>query len=134
MNKFKNIILFLSVISFISCSKKNADSSSITDFSGKYQGTTTAKVTASGLTNSGSYDLVLDISKGSTELEIKILFGGWMTIASLDGNKFIIQPTTFSGPITTTGNGEFSGNTLIINYTQIMGTETINYSGTLTKF
>ena len=134
MKLFKKLFFLFAIISIASCSKEKTNNSSTTDFSGKYQGPTTSKVTAGGQTGTASYDLVLDISKGSNDQEIKILFGNWLTIATLNGNKFTIQPTTFSGPITTTGNGEFSGNKLIINYTQNMSGQTINYSGTLTKF
>lgn len=134
MTALKKSALLFAIIAFVSCSKGNGNNPSTTDFSGKYQGPTISKVTAGGQTATGSYDLVLDISKGSNDKEIKILFGNWLTVASLNGNKFTIQPTTFSGPITTTGNGEFSGNKLIINYTQNASGETINYSGTLTKF
>ena len=134
MTTLKKTVLLFAIIAFVSCSKGEDNNPATTDFSGKYQGPTTSKVTAGGQTNSGSYDLVLDISKGSNDKEIKILFGNWLTIATLNGNKFTIQPTTFSGAFTTTGNGEFSGNKLIINYTQQSTNQTINYSGTLTKF
>ncbi len=79
--------------------------------------------------------MVIDISKGDNSQEIKILFGNWLTKATLNGSKFTIQETTFNG-IVTTGNGEFiSGNKVNISYTQKIGnSSTANYSGTLTKF
>lgn len=92
--------------------------------------------TYTGGTQTSPYDMVIDISKGDNNQEIKILFGVWLTKATLNGNKFIIQETSFSGPIVTTGNGEFiSGNKVIINYIQKNNsTSGTNYKGTLTKF
>lgn len=134
MKLFKRLFFLFAIISIASCSKEKNNNSSTTDFSGKYQGPTTLKVTGGGQTASIPYDLVLDISKGSNDQEIKILFGNWLTMATLNGNKFTIQSTTFPGQFTTTGNGEFSGNKLIINYTQQSTYQTTNYSGTITKF
>ena len=130
--------LFFSLSLFVltSCSKDNDNNSSTTDYSGKYQGSTSQKVTSPGGTNTQPYDMVIDISKGDNNQEIKILFGNWLTKATLNGTKFTIQETTFIGPIVTTGSGEFiSGNKLNINYTQkVANTSTANYTGTLTKF
>jgi hypothetical protein len=130
--------LLTAIIMLTSCSKdsSNGDNNSATDYSGKYQGSTSQKVTSSGGTVTQAYDMVIDISKGDNIQEIKILFGSWLTKATLNGNKFIIQETTFNGPIVTNGNGEFiSGNKVNINYTQrIANSSTVNYSGTLTKF
>lgn len=135
MFRFKNLFFLTVLILFSACSKKNTNNSLVTDFSGKYEGSTTVKVSVNGQTGSQPYNMVLDISKGDNSNEIKILFGSWLTKATLGGNKFIIQETSFPGPITTTGNGEFSGNKLTISYTQKSGNiQTINYSGTLTKF
>lgn len=93
------------------------------------------KLLQTGKRSPQPYNMVLDISKGDNSNEIKILFGSWLTKATLNGNKFTIQETSFPGPITTTGNGEFSGNKLSISYTQKSGNvQTINYSGTLAKF
>ena len=144
MKKFtKCFFLFLSLFYLASCSKKddsnnsnNTNSTSTTDYSGKYQGPTSVKVTASGTVSNQPYDMVIDISKGDNNQEIKILFGVWMTKATLNGTKFTIQQTSFNGPIVTTGSGEFvSGNKVTLNYIQNMsGIQTINYTGTLTKF
>jgi hypothetical protein len=141
-NFTKCLFLAISVFYLASCSKSN-DSNSTTnstnatiDYSGKYQGSTSQKVTAGGISSNQTYDMVIDISKGDNNQEIKILFGVWMTKATLNGTKFTIQETSFNGPIVTTGSGEFvSGNKVTINYTQKMsGIETINYTGTLSKF
>jgi hypothetical protein len=137
----KGILLFLSLIYFTSCTKDNDNNnnnnsnSSALSYFGKYQGSTLQKVTSLGGTNTQPYDMVIDISKGDNNHEIKILFGNWLAKATLNGSKFTIQETTFNGSIVTTGSGEFiSGNRVIINYTQrIANTTTANYTGTLTK-
>lgn len=87
-----------------------------------------------GSASTQPYDMVVDVSKGDNKNEIKVLFGAWLTPAVLSGNKFTIQQTTFNGPLTTTGHGEFTGDKLIINYIQKAGGQTNTYSGTLTKF
>lgn len=121
---------------FCSCSKNNTSNNNTAtiDYTGKYQGPTTAKVTAGGSTTSSPYTMVLDISNGANANEIKILFGSWLTIGTLTGNTFVIQQTTFPGPLVTTGNGSFSGNTMTISYTNTTSSSVVNYSGTLTKF
>ncbi|MBC7425704.1 MAG: hypothetical protein H7321_04130 [Bacteroidia bacterium] len=78
--------------------------------------------------------MVIDVSNGEKDQEIKILFGGWLTVADLNGTKFIIQPTDFNGIGRVTGSGEFSGNQMIMNYTQTATEQIVNYSGTLSKF
>lgn len=133
----KCIFFSLSLLYLTSCSKNNeSNNSPVTDYSGKYQGSTSQKVTSTGGTNTQPYDMVIDISEGDNNQEIKILFGNWLTKATLNGSKFTIQETTFNGPIVTTGSGEFiTGNKVNINYTQrIANTQTVNYTGTLEKF
>lgn len=133
MRMLTSLFFLFTIITIASCTKEN-NLSSTTDFSGKYHGPTIVKVSSGGQTVSGPYDLILDISKGTNSQEIKILFGNWLTMATLNGNKFTIQPVTFPGAFTTTGSGEFTGTKLIINYNQQTTNETINYSGTITKF
>ena len=127
-----------SLIAFIHCSKSNANNSQnqTPDYSGKYHGTVTQKVTSGGSVNTQPYDMTIDISKGDSAQELKILFGSWLTLATLNGTKFTIKQTSFSGPIVTTGSGEFiSATELNITYNQVVGgTGNSNYTGKLTKF
>lgn len=132
----KCLLITLSLFYLLSCSKDTTDKFPSNDYSGKYHGTTSQKITSSTGTITQPYDMVIDISKGDNDQEIKILFGNWLTKATLVGSQFTIEETTFNGSIVTTGSGEFIGdNKMNIDYTQkIANTTTSNYSGTLTKF
>ena len=139
MQTAAKILLLLTIfIYFQSCSKSNTSNSSnqTVDYSGKYHGTVSHKMTSGGSTTTQTYDMTIDISKGDSAQELKILFGSWLTLATQNGTKFTIQQTSFSGPIVTTGSGEFiSATELNINYNQVIGGTGINnLNGKLTKF
>lgn len=136
----KTLIISVTMCVFSSsCSKSNSNdngSAPLSDYSGKYTGPTKLNISSVGVSSTIDYDMVVDVSKGESSNEIKILFGSWLTKATLSGTKFQIQETSFNGPIVTTGSGEFSGNKLTIKYVQKVGTSIIQYNtytGTLTK-
>ena len=135
ITKFLFLAYFL--INLTSCTKPISNISIAADYSGNYQGSVT--LTASNSSNSMSqpYSLVLNISKGSNNGEINILFGNYyLTKAKLTGNKFNIEPTSFSGNMVVSGTGEFISNSKVnVNYIQNINNMSLaTYSGILTKF
>jgi hypothetical protein len=82
----KKLLFVLPVFAFLlafSCSKSNSSpSQSSADYTGTYVG------------NEGSLAVMMQVFKGSTDNQIKILYGAWSTPASLNGNHFTITPTT----------------------------------------
>jgi hypothetical protein len=131
-----SFVLF-SIFTTTSCTKSSdgpdVENPVSVDYSGTYTGTTTANVTAPGVNSSMPYEMVIKVSKGDKPGEIKLLFGAWLTPATVAGTKFTIQQTSFSGPTVTTGSGSFSGNKMTITYIQKISNQTNKYTGTLTK-
>jgi len=106
------------------------------DYSGKYTGNVTLTTTVLGRSGSQPQQLIIDVSKGDTSNQIKILFGGYLSKASLNGKHFTLQPIS-DNYFRITGYGDFlANNQMSITYIQtaINGSETIQYSGTITKF
>jgi len=126
-------IYFLILICLISCKKQDTAQITSIDYSGKYQGQ--VMVTNSGSNSTFPYDMGIDIYKGNNDTEIKILFGVWLSIATLQGSKFTIQTQTFSGNVIISGNGEFNGTKVTMHYIQgtSLNSLTNSYSGILTK-
>ena len=133
----KSIIILILTFTFLSCSRSPRDD--ISTYFGKYRGSTIQKMTINGQTTNQTHDMIIDISAGDYPQEIKILFGSWLTKATLDGNKFTIQPTFFSSfdpsqAIATSGEGLFMDDKIIIHYIQeVVAFSTTDYTGTLIK-
>jgi len=106
MEKLLNNFLRVLFVSFIavSCSKSNTNPANpASDYTGTYVG------------NQGGLSITMQVFKGETSNQIKILYGGWSTPANLDGPDFTIVPTSF-GPINISGSGTFSENKMTVNY------------------
>jgi hypothetical protein len=134
----KHTTLLIIIFSlFISCNK-TADTAS---YIGKYNGSTVYKQTVNGsVVNTGPYIMTLDVTDGSSSNEIKILFGAWLTKATLNGSSFQIQPTFFDNVtpslrFTITGSGQFNNNKMTIEYIQTFSTANtvVQYNGILDK-
>lgn len=123
MNQTRKILLliFIISISLYSCKKDSGSSKTAADYSGKYQGPVIMKVN----NGTGIYtlpaDMIIDITNGASNTEIKFLFQNKLTIGTLTGSKFVLQGVSFSGPITTSGSGEFSDKKLTIKCTEVVG-------------
>ena len=131
----KILVLILSFALFPGCSKHSSGDTNDAqpDFSGKYQGQVMVYNYASNA--SQPYQMVLDVYKGNTDNEIKILFGSWLSTATMDGSKFTIKQQSFGFNQDISGNGAFTGTTMTIRYIQSgSSSHLINqYDGTLTK-
>lgn len=136
MKRCKSLLYCLLFASFFTVCSKDKDSDDPEIYTGRYIGSVVQEIRAPGVAHTQQYDFVIDVSAGSDNNEINILFGSWVTRARLDGKKFIISETPFSGGIVASGNGEFlAGNRLEIRYRQVIGNvATSTYTGILTKF
>jgi hypothetical protein len=86
-----------------SCSKSS--SSSYPDYSGTYSG------------SQGNLDITMQVFKGASPNQIRILYQTWSTPANLNDNHFMIVPTSF-GDVTISGNGWFSKDTMFVSYNE----------------
>ena len=100
----KRLLFPLGVTLFIlvfACSKSG--SSSYPDYSGTYVGM------------QGNLSITMQVSRGATPNQIRILYLTWTTPANLNDNHFMIVPTVYSAD-TISGSGSFSHDTMYISY------------------